>query len=142
MYVCMARQRQMQRPWQEPDSARFSTSAQSSPEQGKIPGIATALGRQLPINTDHRLPPIATSFDAYGPRPHDGLTDSADLGSIRSSQPSSPLRSSSTRPGKRARWHLSLDSTAVFGTRADGHYHVSVHGHSLARREPENSTNG
>lgn len=132
----------MQRPWQETDPARFSASAQSSPEQRQIPDIATALGRQLPINTDDRLPPIAISFDTYGSRPQVGLTDSADLGSFRSSRPSSPLRSSSARPGKRARLHLSQDSTAVFGTRADGHYYVSVHGHSLPRHDSENSADG
>jgi hypothetical protein len=132
----------MQRPWQEADSARFSTISQGSPEQVQIPGIATALGRQLPVNADHRLPPIATSFDAYGPRLQDGLTDSADLGSVRSSQPSSPLRSSSTRPGKRARWYLNQESITGFGTGADGHYRVSAHGHSLAGRISENSTNG
>jgi hypothetical protein len=121
----------MQRPWQEPDSARSAASAQGSSEHVQIPGIATALGRHLPTTSDHQLPPIATSFDAYGSRPQEGVTAFADFGSARTSQPSSPLRPSSARPEKRARWHWSQNSTPVFSVRADIPYHVSVLGHNF-----------
>lgn len=130
----MARQRPMQRPWQEPDSARFATLGQAASEHGQIPGIATALGRQHPTSSDHRLPPLATSCDQYDLRPQDGVKASADLGSVKSSQPSSPLISPSARPGKRARWHWSQESTPVLGARVDDHRHVSVLGQDGSSR--------
>lgn len=131
----------MQTPWQEPDPFRFATSAQSSPELGQIPGIATALDRQLPITADHRLPPIATTFDAYVPRLQDGKAF-VDLGTARSPEPISPQRSSSARPEKRPRWHSGQDSISTFSARGEVSHHVSAQGHGFATQLLKHFTDG
>ena len=115
----------MQRPWQDTEPPRAIPAEQRSPERMQIPDIATALDRHLPLTVDHRLPPIATTFDSQISRPPDSIA-SAGFGSVRSSRPESPLRSPELRPEKRARWLWSQDSTPVFSARSEVQSYVSA----------------
>lgn len=123
----------MQRtPWQDQHSPRLTSSEHRPLDRRQIPGIATALDRPLPMVADHRLPPIATTFDSRVARPHDH-TASVELGSITSSRPTSPFRSPDVRPEKRPRWHWSQDTTPILSAQTDSLTYVSVFIPALTR---------